>query len=116
MHDGFGRDVAACPGPVVDDERLAESIRQPLTQQPRDDVGRAAGRKTDDDPHRPRRIDLRESKARDGRQRGTRGQMQKLPTLGKFQCRQSRGTQQLKSQLLMQSSRQLGYELMPFWL
>ena len=43
------------------------------------------------------------------------GQMQKI-SAGKFQCRQSRGTQQLKSQLLMQSSRQLGYELMPFWL
>ena len=43
MHDGFGRDVAACPGPVVDDERLAESIRQLLTQQPRDDGVRAAG-------------------------------------------------------------------------
>src|SRR5262245_38411048 len=84
MHDGFGRDVAACPGPVVDDERLAESIRQLLTQQPRDDVGRAAGRKTDENAHRPRRIGLRPSDARDSRQRGsTRGQMQEFAA-GKF--------------------------------
>src|SRR6516162_2217907 len=84
MHDGFGRDVAACPGPVVDDERLAESIRQLLTQQPRDDVGRAAGRKTDENAHRPRRIGLRPSETQNGRQRGSaRSQMQKSPA-GKF--------------------------------
>jgi hypothetical protein len=63
MHDGFGRDFAACPGPVVDDERLAESIRQLLTQQPRDDGVRAAGCKSDNDAHRPRRIGLRPSEA-----------------------------------------------------
>src|SRR5215831_16547426 len=85
MHDGFGRDVAACPGPVVDDERLAESIRQLLAQQPCHDVGRAAGRKTDENAHRPRRIGLRESKARDSWQRGgARGQMQEFAA-GKFQ-------------------------------
>jgi hypothetical protein len=84
MHDGFGRDVAACPGPVVDDERLAESIRQLLTQQPRDDVGRAAGRKTDENAHRPRRIGLRLRDARDSRQRSrARGQAQKI-SAGKF--------------------------------
>ena len=33
------RDVAR---PVVDDELLAEALRQPLADEPRDDVGRAA--------------------------------------------------------------------------
>ena len=38
-----------------------------------------------DDAHRPRRIGLRPSEARDGRERGSaRGQMQKLSSVGKF--------------------------------
>ena len=49
--------------------------------------GRAAGRKTDDHAHRPRRIGLRPRDARHSRQRGSaRGQMQKLSTVGKFHC------------------------------
>ena len=43
------------------------------------------GGKADDDAHRPRRIGLRPRDARHGRQRGSaRGQMQKLPSVGKF--------------------------------
>src|SRR5215469_7596667 len=115
-HDRLGADVSASARPVVDDKLLAETLRQPLTDQARRDVTCAARGKADNDAHRPRRIGLRPRDARGRRERGSaRGQMQKL-SAGKFQCRQSRGTQQLKSQLLMQSSRQLGYELMPFWL
>ena len=78
-HDRLGGDVAAGARPVLDDEWLAEPLRQPLTDQAREDVVRAAGGKADDDAHRPRRIGLRPSEARHGRERGsTRCQMQKL--------------------------------------
>jgi hypothetical protein len=42
--------------PIVDEEWLPEPLRQPLTDQARDDVGRAAGRNSHDQTHRPRRI------------------------------------------------------------
>ena len=40
VHDRLGTDVAAGARPVVDDELLAESLRQPLTDQARENVGR----------------------------------------------------------------------------
>ena len=48
-HDRLGGDIAAGTWPVLDDELLAEPLRQPLAHQTRDDVGRAAGAKADDD-------------------------------------------------------------------
>ena len=39
-HDRLGADIAAGARPVLDDEWLAEPLRQPLTHQARDDVGR----------------------------------------------------------------------------
>ena len=78
-HDRLGGDIAAGARPVLDDEWLAEPLRQPLTDQAREDVGRAAGGKADDDAHRPRRIGLRPGDARYGRERGgTRCQMQRI--------------------------------------
>ena len=78
-HDHLGPDVAGGARPVVDHQRLAELIRQPLSDDARDDVGRAAGREGDDQAHRPRRISLREGDTRDGRQRhSARGQMQEI--------------------------------------
>ena len=83
-HRSLGRDVPAGAGPVLDQEWLAEPFRQPLTEQARRDVGAAAGGLSDDDAHRPCRMGLRPSEARDGRQRGSaRGEMQKL-SAGKF--------------------------------
>ena len=83
-HDRLGGDIAAGARPVLDDEWLAEPLRQPLTDQAREDVVRAAGGKADDDAHRPRRIGLRPSETRHGRERGSaRCQMQKL-TARKF--------------------------------
>jgi hypothetical protein len=83
-HDGFGGDIGGCPGPVFDDELLAEPLGQPLTDQARGDVGGAAGGKTDDQAHRPRRIVLRSRQPRYGRQRGSaRCQTEKIST-GKF--------------------------------
>ena len=72
-------------GPVLDNDWLVELVRQPLTDQTRNDVKIAARRKADEDAHRPRRIGLRASEAGRGRERGSaRGQMQKLSSVGKF--------------------------------
>src|SRR5262249_27528498 len=88
---GFGGDISGCPGTVFDDELLTEPLGQPLTEQARGDVGGAAGGKADNQAHRPRRIGLRPSDARDGRERGrARRQMEKLST-GKFQYAILRG-------------------------
>ena len=96
-HDRLGADIAAGARPVLDDELLAEPLRQPLADQARDDVVRAAGGKADDDAHRPRRIGLRPCDARDGRQRGgARCQMQKFTT-GKFHDDLRRSLQQAAS-------------------
>jgi hypothetical protein len=40
--------------PVFNDERLTKSLRQPLPDQARDDVGRAGGAERHDHAHRPR--------------------------------------------------------------
>src|SRR5262245_12410215 len=83
-HDGLGADIAAAARSVLDNELLTEPLRQPLTHQTRDDVGRTGRSERHDDAHRPRRIGLRDSDVREGRQRGSaRGQIQKLTT-GKF--------------------------------
>src|SRR5262249_55276381 len=82
--DRFGTDIGSRTRSIVDDEFLAESLRQPLTYQTRDDFARAARCKTNDDAHGPRRIGLRPSDTRQSRQRGrARGQMQKS-SAGKF--------------------------------
>jgi hypothetical protein len=74
------RDVCA----VLNNELLAEALRQPLTHQACDDVGCATGGEADDDAHRARRIGLRACDPRDAPQcGGARGQMQKIST-GKF--------------------------------
>src|SRR5215468_7769308 len=75
-HDRLGCDVAAGSRTVVDDERLTKPLREPLTYQTRYDVRTASGREANNDAHRPRRVGLRPSEARDGRERGSaRGQM-----------------------------------------
>ena len=43
-HDRFGADIAAAPRPVVDDDGLAEPLREPLADQTHEDVTGAAGR------------------------------------------------------------------------
>ena len=49
----FGRDVAGRAGLVLDDHLLTEALGQRLREAPRQDVGRAAGREADHEPHRP---------------------------------------------------------------
>lgn len=68
------------PNRVVEErvKRLPQSLRQPLTDEARQEVVGAAGRKARDQPHRPRRICLRQGEARRGRERSrARGQAQK---------------------------------------
>ena len=60
LHERLRGDVAAGARPVIDDELLAKSLRQPLPDQACDDVRRATGRNADDDPHRLRGIGLRD--------------------------------------------------------
>src|SRR5262245_15338587 len=57
-YDRLGADIAAGTRPALDDELLAEPLREPLADQASDDVGAAAGRKADDDAHRPGRIEI----------------------------------------------------------
>jgi hypothetical protein len=57
-HDRLGCYVAGGAGPVLDDERLPEPLRQPLHHQPREDVVGAARGKPDDQAHRGARIAL----------------------------------------------------------
>src|SRR6476660_4613003 len=42
-YDRLGGDVARSPRPALDDERLAEAIRQPLPHEPRQEIRWAAG-------------------------------------------------------------------------
>ena len=77
--DRLGSDIGAASWPVLDDERLAESIRQPLADQAAGDIGGAARREGDDHAHRPRRVVLRPGAARYGRRCGEGcGELQEL--------------------------------------
>ena len=71
-------DIAGSTRPVVDYEFLAETLRQPLRHHARNNVGRPASGKANNDSHRTRGIDFfRPCDARDHRQRGsTRCQLQ----------------------------------------
>src|SRR5262245_22549173 len=80
----LGGDIGSRAWLVLNDERLAEPLREPLTNETRGDVGRAASQETDNNAHRPRRIGLRPSDARKSRECGsTCRQTQKL-SAGKF--------------------------------
>src|SRR5262245_44384664 len=68
-HCGLGADIAAATRPIVDNELLAEPLRQPLSDQAREDVGRAGRGEWHDQTHRSRRIGLRQCDARNSRPR-----------------------------------------------
>src|SRR5262245_66612941 len=83
-HDLKRADIAATTRTILNDEMLSKPFRKQLTEQSRVDIVRAAGRKGNDDTHRPRGIGLRSCDMRRKRQRGSaRGQMQKI-SAGKF--------------------------------
>src|SRR5262249_31910474 len=60
-HEGLGGIITAGAGRVLDDEWLAEPLRQPLTDETRGDVGATGGGIADNQAHRPRWKGLRES-------------------------------------------------------
>jgi hypothetical protein len=77
-HDRLGADIGVGPRPVLNDEWLAQPLREPLTDQVREDAGVPASGKADDDAYQPRRIGLRARNPRCGRKSGSaRCQMQK---------------------------------------
>src|SRR5262249_47765124 len=80
--------IAASTRSVLDNERLTEPLRKPLTREACEDVGHSAGGKANDDAHWSRRIGLRPCPSRHHPQRGSaRGPMQKFPAMGKFHIR-----------------------------
>jgi hypothetical protein len=80
-NDRLGGDIAAGTRPILDDEWLTESFRQPLTHQTCHDVRRATGSERNDDAHRSCWIGLRPRDAGRSRERDSaRGQMQKSST------------------------------------
>ena len=83
-HDRLNTNIGAATRPVLDDEWLAEPLREPTTYQARGDVVHGTGSKRDDEAYRLRRIGLRSRNPRQDWQRGSaRCQMQKL-SAGKF--------------------------------
>src|ERR1700693_337755 len=83
-YDEFGADIAPGAWSVLNDEWLCEPLRQPLTHEASDDVGRATGRRDSDQAHGPHWPGLRPCNARHRRERGgARCQMQK-PATGTF--------------------------------
>ena len=56
---GQRAEIGVRAGTVEHDERLAETLAEPVADQPRQQLGPAAGRERNDDLHRPGRIVLR---------------------------------------------------------
>ena len=52
MRHGFCSDIACGSEPILDDELLAKSLRESLSNQAARDVLRPAGSDADDKPHR----------------------------------------------------------------
>src|SRR5262245_6186758 len=69
-HDRLGANIVAATCAVFYDELLAEPMREPGSDEPRANVGSAAGPRRGNDAHWPRRISLRPSDPRQHRQRG----------------------------------------------
>src|SRR5262249_22089938 len=83
-HDRLSADIAASARSILNDEWLAEALRQPLAHYACDDVGRATGRSRQNQVYRPRWIGLRPCEAWQNRKRGSaRDQMQQFAA-GKF--------------------------------
>src|SRR5262249_39734814 len=75
-YDRLSADIAVRARPVLDNELLAEPLREPLTHQARRDVVTATGGVSNDPAHGPRWIGLRESEARHARECGSSARCQ----------------------------------------
>jgi hypothetical protein len=64
MDDSVGGDIAASAHSILDDEGLAKPLREPLCNEARKYVGRAASSQADDRAHWADRIVLRPSEPR----------------------------------------------------
>ncbi len=85
-HHGLRGDIAAGAGAALDHERLAQALGEPLPDQSRHQIRRAAAAEAFDDTHRPRRIIGRVSRARSrgyqrGHNRGGAGEAQEFSAL-----------------------------------
>src|SRR5215472_11263777 len=77
--------IAVRARPVLDNDLLAEPLRQPWAYQTRSNVMPPTRRETNNQTHRPRRIGLRPRNPRQRWQRGNAsGPIQKLSAVGKF--------------------------------
>src|SRR4051812_29677279 len=83
LHNCLSADIVATAPAVLNDEWLAEPLRQPLPNQARKDIARAPGRIRHDQTHGPRRVGLRRSEAH-GRKRGSACRQTKKSSTGKF--------------------------------
>src|SRR5580692_625735 len=84
MRDRGGADIGAGAAAVLDDDLLADALRQRLSDEARNDVEGAAGRNRDDQMHRPRRIGLRAGDTGQRRKRGDAGCQTQKSTAGKL--------------------------------
>jgi hypothetical protein len=75
-----GTDAPVCSADVFDDDGLRERTSHPLGDDSRDHIRAAARSARHDHGDWPRRIGLRLCIARDSRERGSTGQMQKSTT------------------------------------
>src|SRR5215813_11712858 len=67
-HDHLGSNIVAATRTVFDDELMAQPLREPGSDEPRDNVGRTAGTRGGNDAYWPRRISLRPREPRHRRQ------------------------------------------------
>src|SRR5262249_6416832 len=67
LRDGVGPNVCTRARSILDDERLPQTLGQPLADQARRHIGRASRWKSHDDAGRPRRIAFPTSNTQKGR-------------------------------------------------
>jgi len=83
-HYGLGPNIVAAARPVLDDELLAEPLRQPAGDQARRDIGRRAGGRGDDHAHGARGIGLRPADPRHHWKHSSAGSQMQECAAGRF--------------------------------
>src|SRR5262245_65308575 len=83
-YDRLSADIGAAARPALNDEWLAEPLRQPLPDQTCEAVLRATGGSRHNQAHRLRRISLRPGEARHGWERSSTSYQMQKPTACRF--------------------------------